>query len=132
MPMPGAAAPVAATYNRYVYGLAVFHARTRASVTAADLVSRLRVSPEIAQALLREMQVKGVVAPVLQAATGAVRAVSPTPSTARASAGKIGAVARQFLTSDAHKEPEEPDAVQMPPSPETPPSVSEDFEDGSP
>lgn len=77
LPVPAGSAPVAAVYNRYTYGLAVFHARTRASVTAADLVAKLRVSAATAEAMMGEMTTKGVIVPAVQAAGGAMRVLDP-------------------------------------------------------
>jgi hypothetical protein len=72
----GSVAAAAAGYNRYMYGLAVFHARTRASVSAVDLISRLKVSAVQANAMMGEMSASGV----LSQATGAVRvATSVSP-----------------------------------------------------
>ena len=68
---------VAASYNRYMYGLAVFHARTRASISAVDLGARLRVSGAVVDAMMREMTQKGVLTPALHAVAGTMRAVSP-------------------------------------------------------
>ena len=78
MPMRTAAAPAAAVYNRYMYGLAVFHARTRASLSTGDLMAKLRVSAIQAEALMGEMTATGVVQPIAQSAIGAVRAINPT------------------------------------------------------
>ena len=77
LPMPVSAAPVAAGYNRYMYGLAVFHARTRASISATDLMARLKVSAVQAEAMMGEMTAKGVLTPVVNAAGGAARALDP-------------------------------------------------------
>lgn len=79
LPLPAAGYPVAASYIRYMYGLAVFQARTRASVSAVELVQKLRVAPAVAEAMMGEMKRKGVLAPVLNAAAGSMRAVSPAP-----------------------------------------------------
>jgi hypothetical protein len=69
-------AAAAAGYNRYMYGLAVFHARTRASVSAVDLMARLKVSAVQANAMMGEMSASGV----LSQATGAARvAASASP-----------------------------------------------------
>lgn len=74
--LPAMAAPaVTATYNRYMFGLAVFHARTRAHVSAAGIAFRLKVSTIQAEAMIAEMATKGMVTPVL-GKPGAVRAVS--------------------------------------------------------
>lgn len=73
------AAAGGAGYNRYTYGLAVFHARTRASLSAADLIARLKVNAVQAEAMIGEMTASGVVRPVLSAAGGAVQAISPQP-----------------------------------------------------
>ena len=75
LPMAAAPAPVAAVYNRYTYGLAVFHARTHAQVTAAGIAKRLKVTPAQAKAMISEMSSAGLVKPV--GLTGSnVRAVS--------------------------------------------------------
>lgn len=71
-----ATAAVATGYNRYMYGLAVFHARTRAGLTTADLMARLRISAVQAEAMMGEMTARGVLTPAL----GAVRvATAPAP-----------------------------------------------------
>ena len=76
LPAMGAPASAAAGYNRYMYGLAVFQARTRAHITAADLAARLGVSPSQASAMMGEMTARGV----LSSLTGAVRvAATPAP-----------------------------------------------------
>ena len=73
LPVPAmAAAPV--SYNRYVYGYAVFKARTGVAFKAADLVAGLKVSPAQAQAMMAEMARDGVIRPALG---GAVQAVTP-------------------------------------------------------
>lgn len=80
IPLPAARAGAAAAgYNRYTYGLAVFHARTRASVSVIDLTARLKLSTPQAKALIGEMTAKGVVTPALNAAPGVVRAVHRVP-----------------------------------------------------
>lgn len=71
-----ATTPVAAAYNRYTFGLAVFHARTRAHVSARGLAHCLRVSLPQAEAMIAEMSGKGLVTPVLGGPAGKVRAVS--------------------------------------------------------
>jgi len=74
LPLPAMpAAARGAGYTRYMYGLAVFQARPRASVTAADLVTRLGVSTSQASAMMGEMSARGV----LSAVTGAVQSASP-------------------------------------------------------
>ncbi len=74
--LPAISAPaVTATYNRYMFGLAVFHARTRAHVSAAGIAFRLKVTTVQAEAMIAEMAAKGMVTPVL-GKPGAVRAVS--------------------------------------------------------
>lgn len=63
LPAIGASAPAAAmvgSYNRYQYGLAVFHARTRNGLKAADLIAKLRVNPVQAQAMMGEMSASGI------------------------------------------------------------------------
>ena len=78
LPAIGAPTSVAATatgYNRYMYGLAVFQARTRASITAADLVTRLGVSAPQASAMINEMSARGV----LSSVTGAARIAATAP-----------------------------------------------------
>ncbi|MDJ0638593.1 MAG: hypothetical protein QNJ20_07145 [Paracoccaceae bacterium] len=104
LPAPLKAAPVAAAgYNRYMYGLAVFHARTRASITAGDLIAKLRVSGATANALMSEMASKGVLMPALNSA-GAMQAVSPNGQSGRGIPQKVGDAARQFLTPDDEAE----------------------------
>ena len=74
--LPAVAAPAAtATYNRYMFGLAVFHARTRAHVSAGGIAFRLKVTTAQAEAMLTEMASKGMVTPVT-GHPGAMRAVS--------------------------------------------------------
>jgi 3-isopropylmalate/(R)-2-methylmalate dehydratase small subunit len=68
-------APAAAAYNRYMYGLAVFHARTRAHVSARGIAYCLKVSTAQAEAMISEMTKNGLVKPVFGAG-GNVRAVS--------------------------------------------------------
>ena len=70
------AAPTAVAYNRYTYGLAVFHARTRAHVSARGIAHCLKVSVPQAEAMITEMAGKGLVKPVFGATGGQVRAVS--------------------------------------------------------
>jgi len=72
--MPGAALAKAAGYNRYQYGLAVFHARTRAHISARGIAHRLKVSVPQAEAMIGEMVDKGLVKPVFGGPN--VRAVS--------------------------------------------------------
>ncbi|SFT07306.1 hypothetical protein SAMN04488040_3003 [Sulfitobacter marinus] len=72
LPTVGASAPAAAMasgYNRYQYGLAVFHARTRIELNAADLIAKLRVNPAQARAMMGEMSASGV---LTRGASGAV------------------------------------------------------------
>ena len=74
--LPAISAPaVSATYSRYMFGLAVFHARTRAHVSAAGIAFRLKITTVQAEAMIAEMATKGMVTPVL-GKPGAVRAVS--------------------------------------------------------
>jgi hypothetical protein len=73
LPAFGAPAAVAAGYNRYMYGLAVFHARTRNGLTTADLMARLKVSSVQAQAMMGEMSASGV----LSSVTGSARVAAP-------------------------------------------------------
>ena len=72
LPM-AAPAPAAAVYNRYMYGLAVFHARTRAHVSARGLALGLKVTTAQAEAMIAEMASGGLVKPV---GASNVRAVS--------------------------------------------------------
>ena len=58
------AAQAAASYNRYTYGLAVFHARTRAHVSARGIAHCLKVSVPQAEAMISEMATNGLVKPV--------------------------------------------------------------------
>ena len=69
-----ASTSVAAGYNRYMYGLAVFHARTRKSLTTADLMARLKVNSVQAKAMMGEMSAHGVFSSV----TGSVRIATTT------------------------------------------------------
>ena len=75
LPMTAAASPVVG-YNRYMYGLAVFHASTRASVTAADLTAKLGVTASQASAMMSEMAARGV----LSTAGGMVSATVKAPA----------------------------------------------------
>ena len=93
-----------------MYGLAVFHARTRASISVADLVSKLRVSAATAEAMMGEMSARGVLAPVVQGATGAMQAVSPNGQGSQ-SVGKLVDKAVERLTRDTDVEVEEDAAV---------------------
>ncbi|MEO9864875.1 MAG: hypothetical protein ABJO29_03210 [Yoonia sp.] len=74
LPM-AAPAPAAAVYSRYMYGLAVFHARTRAHVSARGLALGLKVSTTQAEAMIAEMTANGLVKSV-GFSGGNVRAVS--------------------------------------------------------
>ena len=74
--LPAPVAAQAVSYNRYTYGLAVFHARTRAHVSARGLAHCLKVSLPQAEAMIAEMASAGHVTPVLGATGGKVRAVS--------------------------------------------------------
>lgn len=95
---PLAAAPAAvAGYNRYQYGLAVFHARTRASLSIADLMGRLNVSSTTAEALMAEMKAKGVIAPMANAAAGAMRAVSAHKTDPRPVADRLASKAKDIV-----------------------------------
>ncbi len=60
-------------YNGFQYGLAVFHARTRASLSAADLVNKLSVNASVADAMIAKMIREGH---VKASAAGAVQAIS--------------------------------------------------------
>lgn len=117
LPAATRAAPVAAGYNRYTYGLAVFHARTRASVSAADLVAKLRVSPAAAQSLMAEMAEKAVLKPALNSAAGTMRAITPN-GTSRATFSSFGDAARRYVTRDAaavsERLPQDPHKMQHP------------------
>jgi hypothetical protein len=112
LPMLPSAAPATALYNRYMYGLAVFHARARATLSAGDLMAKLRVSAVQARAMVGEMSTSGIVRPVAQSALGAVRAVNPTIPTVQKTTGEIGKkivdVARSALDAI------ETDSVEMP------------------
>ena len=66
--LPAFGAPIsvaAGGYNRYQYGLAVFHARTRANISAAGIAHRLKVSMPQAEAMIGEMIESNYVKPVL-------------------------------------------------------------------
>ena len=110
LPIPASAVATRAGYNRYMYGLAVFHARTRASISVADLVGKLRVSAGTAEAMMGEMSAKGVLAPVVQGATGAMQAVSPNGQRSQ-SVGKLVDKVVERLTRDIDAEVEEDAAV---------------------
>lgn len=73
LPAFGASAPAAAmagSYNRYQYGLAVFHARTRIGLNTADLMAKLRVNPAQAHAMMGEMSASGVLTRGVSGAVG--------------------------------------------------------------
>lgn len=76
LPVGAAASSAAASYNRYMYGLAVFHARTRATISTADIGARLRVSAVTAEAMISEMSLRGALVPAMNAGAGTMRAVS--------------------------------------------------------
>jgi len=99
MPAPAltAAPAVAVSYNRYQYGLAVFHARTRSSLGVADLMSRLNVSGATAQAMMVEMKASGVIAPVVNSAVGAMRAITSNQTDPRSVAERLAEKAGQML-----------------------------------
>ncbi len=84
LPLPWPAAPVAAGYNRYIYGLAVFQTRIRASFSAADLMTRLRITSPVAKSMIREMTADGAIAPAMSATGGALRTFNPYRKTAGA------------------------------------------------
>jgi 3-isopropylmalate/(R)-2-methylmalate dehydratase small subunit len=65
LPSVGGAAPAAAGYTRYMYGLAVFHARTRAQISAAGIAHCLKVTLPQAEAMIGEMVQSKFVKPVL-------------------------------------------------------------------
>lgn len=69
-----AAAAAPASYSRATYGLAVFHARTRAHVSARGLSWCLKVPMAQANAMMAEMTRTGLVTPV--GLGGQMRAVS--------------------------------------------------------
>ena len=79
LPSMGSSAAVqtAVGYNRYMYGLGVFQARTRAGLTTADLMARLHLTPAQASAMMREMTARGVFAQTIGAARVAVQ--NPIP-----------------------------------------------------
>ena len=70
----GRAAAAMAGYNRYQYGLAVFHARTRTHISAAGIAHRLKVSVPQAEAMIGEMVESNFVKPVL--GSSKVKAIS--------------------------------------------------------
>lgn len=73
--LPAISAPSSVAYSRTVFGQAVFHARTRAHVSAKGIAFRLKVPVAQAEAMIGEMASKGMVTPVV-GKPGAVRAVS--------------------------------------------------------
>jgi len=131
MPMRTAAAPAAAVYNRYMYGLAVFHARTRASLSTGDLMAKLRVSAIQAEALMGKMTATGVVQPIAQSAIGAVRAINPTiqraydPS-ARRLASKLTEAAKTALDHLEAQDAAPTDEIDTDLADETPQDVLEE------
>lgn len=117
-----AAAPAAAaSYNRYQYGLAVFHARTRASLGVADLMSRLNVTGATAEAMMAEMKSSGIITPVLNSAAGAMRAISPNSTDPRSIterlADKAGQMMRDALTEGGDDKPPQ-DATEIQSAPD--------------
>lgn len=92
-------------YSRTQYGLAVFHARTRASLSAADLMRRLNVSGAAADAMIAEMKTSGVIAPITNVAAGVMRAVSQNRATPAKLAGEVTekaiGLAKDALLEDA-------------------------------
>ncbi|SEW46011.1 hypothetical protein SAMN04488515_3426 [Cognatiyoonia koreensis] len=72
--LPSLPAAQVASFNRYTYGLAVFHARTRAHVSARGIAHCLKVSVPQAEAMIAEMARNGLVKPVFGGPN--VRAVS--------------------------------------------------------
>lgn len=72
----GGAATKAIGYNRYMYGIGVFHARTSASLGAAELAAKMAIPTSQAKLMLGEMISKGVVSPLTNTA-GMVRAIDP-------------------------------------------------------
>ena len=105
LPAARAGAVAAAGYNRFTYGLAVFHARTRASLSVADLSARLKVSAVQAEALIGEMTTRGVVTPAANAAAGVVRAVNSFPQAKPAPGTALRKAAEWLTEDDAAKEP---------------------------
>lgn len=94
LPLHASAAPAAA-YSRYLYGLAVFHARTHAHVSVRGLALRLKVTPTQAQAMLGEMSAAGIVRPV--GATGTV--LRATSNILRPDAWGLDAASRRIRTA---------------------------------
>lgn len=70
---PQATMTASASYSRYMYGLGVFHARTKASLSATELVKKLAISPAQANAMMNEMIASNV---VTTTRAGVVQAVS--------------------------------------------------------
>ena len=62
-------------YQKLLYGFAKFHAQTRASLTAEELIPRLGVNARTAEALMGRLAADGVVKPALGAAPGVMRGV---------------------------------------------------------
>lgn len=95
-------APAAAAYNRYMYGLAVFHARTRAHVSARGIAYCLKVSTAQAEAMIAEMTKNGLVKPVFGAG-GNVRAVSNILNTDTWGTSGVARRAERRKSGDARK-----------------------------
>ena len=74
--LPAAGVAQTAAYNRFTYGLAVFHARTHPHVSARGLAFRLKVPVVQAEAMMGEMVKNGLVRPIAGGAGVHVRAVS--------------------------------------------------------
>ncbi|MEJ6399260.1 hypothetical protein [Yoonia sp. 208BN28-4] len=112
--LPMAAPAQAATYNRYMYGLAVFHARTRPHVSVRGIAYCLKVTTAQAEAMIAEMTTAGHVTPVVGSG-GSVRAVSNIlrpdcwglDAASRATRAKLRQ-ARQSEISDAQSVQQQP------------------------
>ncbi len=63
-------------YNRYMYGIGVFHARTSASLSVVDLARKMAIPQSQAKMMLGEMMSKGVISPLANSAR-IVRAIDP-------------------------------------------------------
>jgi len=106
--LPTATLAQAAGYNRYQYGLAVFHARTRAHVSARGIAFRLKVSIPQAEAMIGEMVDKGLVKPVFGGPN--VRAVS---NILKPDAWGLDAHARKMRAAERKAKHLQADATQM-------------------
>ena len=103
---PARAVAAVARPTPSLYSLAVFHARTRVGLTAADLATRLRVSTATADALMARLSAGGLIAPAFSAATQALRGTAASGSNLPKNApGALRDLAETGLRRAADNEP---------------------------